>query len=106
MVLRSWTLWRKRAVVQTVGQRDSCRHGVQPFPAATPTAFPKACLAQDPSGSGSRKDGDTIVGFAVQLDGQTILVHCHALVRSDAQARASGRLFFEKPEQAGANGGQ
>ena len=39
------------------------RHGLRPSSAPPSTAFPKFCLAQDPSGLWVAEDRDTIVGF-------------------------------------------
>src|SRR5437016_8199545 len=50
-------------VVQQSGNALRVRHGRQPWPAPPPIAFPKFCLAQDPSGLWVAQDGDTIVGF-------------------------------------------
>jgi hypothetical protein len=50
-------------VVQQSGNALLVRHGLQPWPAPPSTAFPKFCLAQDPSGLWVAEDGDTIVGF-------------------------------------------
>jgi hypothetical protein len=42
-------------VAQESGNELRVRHGGQPSLAPPPIAFPKFCLAEDPTGSGSRK---------------------------------------------------
>ena len=50
-------------VVQQAGNALRARHGRRPWPAPPPIAFPKFCLAQDPSGLWVAEAGDTILGF-------------------------------------------
>ena len=50
-------------VVQQAGNALRARHGRRPWPAPPPIAFPKFCLARDPSGLWVAEDEDTIIGF-------------------------------------------
>ena len=50
-------------VVQQSGNALRVRHGRPPRPGPPPIAFPKFCLARDPSGLWVAEDEDTIIGF-------------------------------------------
>jgi len=84
-------------IVQQSGNALLVRHGMQPWPAPPPTAFPKFCLAQGPSGLWVAEDGDTIVGFGFSWMSEKFWCLSQLFVRPKRRRRASGRLFFRKP---------
>src|SRR5712692_740321 len=83
-------------VVQQSASALRVRHGVQPLPAPPPIAFPKACLAQDPSGLWVAQDGDTIVGFGFSWMTDKFWCLSQLFVRSDTQAKGVGQALLSK----------
>jgi len=92
-------------VVQQSGNALLVRHGGQPWPAPPPTAFPKFCLAQDPSGLWVAEDGDTIVGFGFSWMTEKFWFLSQLFVRPETQAKGIGQaLLSETLMQAERNG--
>jgi ribosomal protein S18 acetylase RimI-like enzyme len=83
-------------VVQQSGNALRVRHGRQPWPAPPPIAFPKFCLAQDPSGLWVAEDGDTIVGFGFSWMTGGFWFLSQLFVRPEAQARGVGQALLSK----------
>jgi GNAT superfamily N-acetyltransferase len=83
-------------VVQQSGSALRVRHGMQPWPAPPPTAFPKFCLERDPSGLWVAEDGDTIVGFGFSWMSEKFWFLSQLFVRSEAQARDIGQALLSK----------
>jgi GNAT superfamily N-acetyltransferase len=83
-------------VVQQSASALRVRHGVQPLPAPPPIAFPKACLAQDPSGLWVAQDGDTIVGFGFSWMADKFWCLSQLFVRPDTQAKGVGQALLSK----------
>jgi GNAT superfamily N-acetyltransferase len=83
-------------VVQQSGSALLVRHGLQPWPAPPPTAFPKFCLAQDPSGLWVAEDGDTIVGFGFSWMTEKFWCLSQLFVRPEAQAKGIGQALLSK----------
>jgi len=83
-------------VVQQSGNALLVRHGGQPWPAPPPTAFPKFCLAQDPSGLWVAEDGDTIVGFGFSWMSEKFWCLSQLFVRPEAQAKGIGQALLAK----------
>jgi GNAT superfamily N-acetyltransferase len=92
-------------VVQQSASAVRVRHGVQPMPVPPPTAFPKACLAQDPSGLWVAEDGDTIVGFGFSWMADKFWCLSQLFVRPETQAKGIGQALLSKTlTQAERNG--
>jgi len=92
-------------VVQQSGNALLVRHGLQPWPAPPSTAFPKFCLAQDPSGLWVAEDGDTIVGFGFSWMTEKFWCLSQLFVRPEAQAKGIGQaLLLKTLMQAERNG--
>jgi GNAT superfamily N-acetyltransferase len=83
-------------VVQQSASALRVRHGVQPLPAPPPTAFPKFCLAQDPSGLWVAEDGDTIVGFGFSWMAEKFWCLSQLFVRPETQAKGIGQALLSK----------
>jgi ribosomal protein S18 acetylase RimI-like enzyme len=83
-------------VVQQSGNALRVRHGRQPWPAPPPTAFPKFCLAQDPSGLWVAEDGDTIVGFGFSWMSEKFWFLSQLFVRPETQAKGIGQALLSK----------
>ena len=83
-------------VVQQSASALRVRHGVPPLPAPPPTAFPKACLAQDPSGLWVAQDGDTIVGFGFSWMADKLWCLSQLFVRPETQAKGVGQALLAK----------
>jgi GNAT superfamily N-acetyltransferase len=83
-------------VVQQSGNALLVRHGLQPWPAPPSTAFPKFCLAQDPSGLWVAEDGDTIVGFGFSWMSEKFWCLSQLFVRPEAQAKGIGQALLAK----------
>jgi GNAT superfamily N-acetyltransferase len=83
-------------VVQQSGNALRVRHGRQPWPAPPPTAFPKFCLAQDPSGLWVAEDGDTIVGFGFSWMTEKFWFLSQLFVRPETQAKGIGQALLSK----------
>ncbi len=83
-------------VVQQSGNALRVRHGGQPWPAPPPTAFPKFCLAQDPSGLWVAQDGDTIVGFGFSWMTEKLWCLSQLFVRPETQAKGVGQALLSK----------
>jgi len=73
-------------VVQQSGNALLVRHGLQPWPAPPSTAFPKFCLARDPSGLWFAQDGDTIVGFGFSWMPSSRKYACSSIRRNKARS--------------------
>src|SRR5882724_11614835 len=83
-------------VVQQSGNALLGRHGLQPWPAPPSTAFPKFCLAQDPSGLWVAEDGDTIVGFGFSWMTEKFWCLSQLFVRPETQAKGIGQALLSK----------
>ncbi len=83
-------------VVQQSGNALLVRHGGQPWPAPPPTAFPKFCLAQDPSGLWVAGDGNTIVGFGFSWMSEKFWCLSQLFVSPEAQAKGIGQALLSK----------
>ena len=83
-------------VVQQSGNALRVRHGRQPWPAPPPTAFPKFCLEQDPSGLWVAEDGDTIVGFGFSWMTGKFWFLSQLFVRPEIQAKGIGQALLSK----------
>jgi GNAT superfamily N-acetyltransferase len=83
-------------VVQQSGNALRVRHGRQPWPAPPPTAFPKFCLAQDPSGLWVAEDGDTTVGFGFSWMTEKFWFLSQLFVRPETQAKGIGQVLLSK----------
>src|ERR1700738_4417564 len=83
-------------VVQQSGNALLVRHGLQPWPAPPSTAFPKFCLAQDPSGLWVAEDGDTILGFGFSWMSEKFWCLSQLFVRPEAQAKGIGQALLSK----------
>jgi GNAT superfamily N-acetyltransferase len=83
-------------VVQQSGNALRVRHGRQPWPAPPPTAFPKFCLAQDPSGLWVAEDGNTIVGFGFSWMSEKFWCLSQLFVSPEAQAKGIGQALLSK----------
>jgi len=83
-------------VVQQSGNALLVRHGLQPWPAPPSTAFPKFCLAQDPSGLWVAEDGDTIVGFGFSWMSEKFWCLSQLFVRPERQAKGIGQALLAK----------
>jgi len=83
-------------VVQQSGNALLVRHGLQPWPAPPSTAFPKFCLAQDPSGLWVAEDGDTIVGFGFSWITEKFWCLSQLFVRPETQAKGIGQALLSK----------
>ena len=82
------------------------RHGLRPSSAPPSTAFPKFCLAQDPSGLWVAEDGDTIVGFGFSWMTGKLWFLSQLFVRPETQAQGIGQALLAKTlMQAERNGG-
>src|SRR6266436_10131653 len=71
-------------------------HGLPPSPAPPSTAFPKFCLAQDPSGLWVAEDGDTIVGFGFSWMAEKFWCLSQLFVRPEMQAKGIGQALLSK----------
>jgi len=83
-------------VVQQSGNALLVRHGMQPWPAPPPTAFPKFCLAQDPSGLWVAQDGDTIIGFGFSWMSEKFWCLSQLFVSPETQAKGIGQALLSK----------
>jgi ribosomal protein S18 acetylase RimI-like enzyme len=83
-------------VVQQSGSALRVRHGRQPWPAPPPTAFPKFCLAQDPSGLWVAEDGDAILGFGFSWMTDKLWFLSQLFVRPETQAQGIGQALLSK----------
>jgi GNAT superfamily N-acetyltransferase len=83
-------------VVERAGNALRVRHGRQPWPAPPPIAFPKFCLAQDPSGLWVAVDGDTILGFGFSWMTEKFWFLSQLFVRPEAQAKGIGQALLSK----------
>jgi GNAT superfamily N-acetyltransferase len=83
-------------VVQQSGNALRARHGRQPWPTPPPTAFPKFCLARDPSGLWVAEDGDTIVGFGFSWMTEKFWCLSQLFVRPEMQAKGIGQALLSK----------
>jgi GNAT superfamily N-acetyltransferase len=83
-------------VVQQSGNALRVRHGRQPWPAPPPTAFPRFCLAQDPSGLWVAEHGDTIVGFGFSWMTQRFWFLSQLFVKPDTQAKGIGQALLSR----------
>jgi GNAT superfamily N-acetyltransferase len=83
-------------VVQQSGNALRVRHGLQPWPAPPPTAFPRFCLAQDPSGLWVAEHGDTIVGFGFSWMTQRFWFLSQLFVKPDTQAKGIGQALLSR----------
>ena len=92
-------------VVQQSGNALRVRHGRPPWPAPPATAFPKFCLAQDPSGLWVAENGDTIIGFGFSWMTETFWFLSQLFVRPETQAKGIGQaLLLKTLMQAERNG--
>src|SRR5262249_51249318 len=80
--------------VQQSGNALLVRHGLQPWPAPPSTAFPKFCLAQDPSGLWVAEDGDSIVGFGFSWMSEKFWCLSQLFVRPEARATGNGQALL------------
>jgi len=83
-------------VVQQSGNALRVRHGRQPWPAPPPTAFPRFCLAQDPSGLWVAEHGDTIVGFGFSWMTERFWFLSQLFVKPDTQAKGIGQALLSR----------
>ena len=83
-------------VAQQSGNALRVRHGGQPSPAPPSTAFPKFCLARDPSGLWVAEDGDTIVGFGFSWMTEKFWCLSQLFVRPEMQAKGIGQALLSK----------
>jgi GNAT superfamily N-acetyltransferase len=83
-------------VVQQSGSALRVRHGRQPWPAPPLTAFPKFCLAQDPSGLWVAEDGDAILGFGFSWMTDKLWFLSQLFVRPETQAQGIGQALLSK----------
>src|SRR6266403_3618872 len=83
-------------VAQQSGNALRVRHGGQPSPAPPSTAFPKFCLAQDPSGLWVAEDRDTIVGFGFSWMTEKFWFLSQLFVRPETQAKGIGQALLAK----------
>jgi len=83
-------------VVQESANALRVRHGRQPRPVPPSTAFPKFCLAQDPSGLWVAEDGDAIVGFGFSWMGEKFWFLSQLFVRPERQAKGIGQALLSK----------
>ena len=83
-------------VAQRSGNALRVRHGGQPSPAPPSTAFPKFCLAQDPSGLWVAEDGDTIVGFGFSWMTEKFWCLSQLFVSPEMQAKGIGQALLSK----------
>src|SRR5439155_1484151 len=67
-----------------------------PRPAPPSTAFPKFCLAQDPSGLWVAQDGDTIIGFGFSWMAEKFWCLSQLFVRPETQAKGVGQALLSK----------
>jgi GNAT superfamily N-acetyltransferase len=92
-------------VVQQSANALRVRHGRQPWPAPPPIAFPKFCLARDPSGLWVAVDGDTILGFGFSWMTEKFWFLSQLFVRPETQTKGIGQaLLSETLMQAERNG--
>jgi ribosomal protein S18 acetylase RimI-like enzyme len=83
-------------VVQRSGNALRVRHAGQPWLAPPPTAFPKYCLARDPSGLWVALDGDTIVGFGFSWMTEKFWFLSQLFVSPETQAQGIGQALLSK----------
>ena len=83
-------------VVQQSGNALLVRHGGQPWPKPPSIAFPKFCLARDPSGLWVAEDGDTIVGFGFSWMTEKFWFLSQLFVRPQTQAQGVGQALLSK----------
>jgi len=93
---RTEDLAEAERVVQQSGNALRVRHGRQPWPAPPPIAFPKFCLAQDPSWLWVAEDGDTIVGFGFSWMTGGFWFLSQLFVRPETQAKGVGQALLSK----------
>src|SRR6266403_1498754 len=83
-------------VAQQSGNALRVRHGLQPWPAPPSTAFPKFCLARDPSGLWVAEDGNTIVGFGFSWMTEKFWCLSQLFVSPGMQAKGIGQALLSK----------
>jgi GNAT superfamily N-acetyltransferase len=83
-------------VVQQSANALRVSHGLRPSSAPPSTAFPKACLVQDPSGLWVAEDGDTIVGFGFSWMADKFWCLSQLFVRPETQAKGVGQALLSK----------
>jgi GNAT superfamily N-acetyltransferase len=83
-------------VVQEAGNELRVHHGRQPWPVPPPIAFPKFCLAEDPTGLWVAKHGDTIVGFGFSWMTEKFWFLSQLFVRPQTQAKGVGQALLSK----------
>ena len=83
-------------VVQEAGNELRVRHGRRPWPAPPPIAFPKFCLAEDPTGLWVAEHGDTIVGFGFSWMTEKFWFLSQLFVRPQTQAKGAGQALLSK----------
>jgi GNAT superfamily N-acetyltransferase len=83
-------------VVQEAGNELRVRHGRRPWPAPPPIAFPKFCLAEDPTGLWVAEHGDTIVGFGFSWMTEKFWFLSQLFVRPQTQAKGVGQALLSK----------
>jgi GNAT superfamily N-acetyltransferase len=83
-------------VVQEAGNEFRARHGRPPWPAPPPIAFPKFCLAEDPTGLWVAEHGDTIVGFGFSWMTEKFWFLSQLFVRPQTQAKGVGQALLSK----------
>ena len=83
-------------VAQQSGNALRVAHGGQPSPAPPSTAFPKFCLARDPSGLWVAEDGNTIVGFGFSWMSEKFWCLSQLFVRPETQAKGIGQALLAK----------
>src|ERR1700740_250173 len=83
-------------IVQVAGNELRLRHGRPPWPAPPPIAFPRFCLAQDPSGLWVAEDDDTILGFGFSWMTDKSWFLSQLFVRPEAQGNGIGQALLSK----------
>jgi GNAT superfamily N-acetyltransferase len=83
-------------VVQQSANALRVSHGLRPSQAPPSTAFPKACLAQDPSGLWVAQDGESIVGFGFSWMADKFWCLSQLFVRPETQAKGVGQALLSR----------
>jgi len=83
-------------VVQESANELRVRHGSQPWPTPPPIAFPKFCLAEDPTGLWVAEHGDTIVGFGFSWLTERFWFLSQLFVRPQTRAKGVGQALLSK----------
>src|SRR6202045_1486268 len=83
-------------VVQQSGNALLVRHGLQPWPAPPSTAFPKFCLALDPTGLWVAQDRNTIVVFGFSWISEKFWCLSQLFVSPQTQAKGIGQALLSK----------